>query len=105
MAQWDVYPNPSVRMRDEIPFLLDLQSDLLSGLETRLVAPLARTRLPAAGLPRRLCPAFTVGGQPVVLLPHEAGPISARRLKHRVVSLRPHAHDIVGALDAVIGGV
>ena len=67
MAQWDVYPNPSVRLRDEMPFLVDLQSDLLSGLDTRFVAPLARTRLTASGLPRRLSPAFMVDGLPVVL--------------------------------------
>jgi toxin CcdB len=105
MAQWDVYSNPGARLRDEIPFLVDLQSDLLSGLETRLVAPLARTRIASAGLPRRLCPAFTIGGVAVVLLPQEAGPIDARLLKRRVMSLRTHSHDIVGALDAVISGV
>ena len=92
-------------MRDEIPFLVDLQSDLLSGLDTRLVAPLARTRIAAAALPRRLCPGFTVDGVPVVLLPQEAGPISARLLKRKVVSLRAHAHDIVGAIDAVVSGI
>ena len=40
MAQWDVYPNPVVRARDEIPYLVVLQSDLLDALPTRLVAPL-----------------------------------------------------------------
>ena len=105
MAQWDVYPNPSARMRGEIPYLVDLQSDLLSGLGTRLVAPLARTRLAPAGLPRTLCPGFTIGGSSVVLLPQESGPIDARLLKRRVVSLRGHAHEIVAAIDAVIAGV
>lgn len=105
MAQWDVYPNPSTRLRDEIPFLVDLQSDLLSGLDTRFVAPLARTRIAGAALPRRLCPAFVIDGASVVLLPQEAGPIDARLLKRRVVSLRTHAHDIVGALDAVVSGI
>ena len=105
VAQWDVYPNPSARLREEIPFLIDLQSDLLSGLDTRLVAPLARTRVSAAALPRRLCPAFTIGGLAVVLLPQESGPVSARLLKRRVESLRAHAHDIVAALDAVSSGV
>jgi hypothetical protein len=38
-------------------------------------------------------------------LPQEAGPIDARLLKRRVVSLRTHAHDIVDALDAVVSGV
>jgi toxin CcdB len=105
MAQWDVYPNPSVRLRDEIPYLVDLQSDLLSGLSSRLVAPLARTRLVQRGLPRALCPAFTINAGEVVLLPQEAGPIDARLLKRRVVSLRAQAHGIAAAIDAVIAGV
>ena len=105
MAQWDVYPNPSARLRDEIPFLVDLQSDLLSGLESRLVAPLARTRVASAALPCRLCPQLTVGGTALVLLPQESGPIDARLLKRKVMSLRAHAHEIVGALDAVLSGI
>lgn len=105
MAQWDVYPNPSARLREEIPYLVDLQSDLLDGLGTRLVAPLARTRLAAAGLPRRLCPVFDIDGVSVVLLPQEAGPIDVRLLRRRATTLRAHAHDIVGALDAVVSGV
>jgi toxin CcdB len=105
MAQWDVYPNPSQRSREEIPYLVDLQSELLGGLGTRLVAPLARTRLAPTGLPRRLCPVFSIDGVDVMLLPQEAGPIEARLLKRRTATLRAHAHDIVGALDAVVGGV
>jgi toxin CcdB len=105
VAQWDVYRNPSARLREEIPFLVDLQSDLLSGLDTRLVAPLARTRIATTALPRRLCPAFTIDGLPVVLLPQESGAIDARLLKRRVVSLRTQAHEIVDALDAVVSGV
>ena len=42
MAQWDVFRNPSERSRDEIPFLIDLQSDLLGGRATPFAAPLAR---------------------------------------------------------------
>jgi toxin CcdB len=52
-----------------------------------------------------LCPAFTVEGVPVVLLPHEAGPVDARLLKGRVASLRSQAHEIGDALDAVVSGV
>jgi toxin CcdB len=105
MAQWDVYRNPSARSRDEIPYLVDLQSDLLSGLATRLVAPLARTRVAAAKLPRTLCPTFEIEETALVLLPQEAGAVDARLLRRRVTSLRAHAHEIVGAMDAVIGGV
>lgn len=104
MAQWDVYPNPSARSRDDIPYLVDLQSNLLDALPSRLVAPLALTRLAPEGVPRALCPVFNIDGVSVVLLPHEAGPIEARLLKRRVDSLLPHAHDVVAALDALVSG-
>jgi toxin CcdB len=43
--QFDVYPNPSPRMRAVYPYLVDVQSDLLSSLATRMVVPLAVTTL------------------------------------------------------------
>ena len=43
VAQYDIYPNPSARSRDEIPYVVDVQSDLLAELRTRLVMPLSRT--------------------------------------------------------------
>lgn len=105
MAQWDVYANPSVRTRDAVPYLVDLQSDLFAGIGSRLVAPLVRSRLLSPVLPRGLCPAVTVAGEMLVLMPHEAGPISPRLLKDSVASLRAQARDIVAALDAVVSGV
>lgn len=104
MAQWDVYANPST-LRDEVPFLVDVQSDLLSGLAMRLVMPLAVTRVAATALPRGLCPAFVVAGVPVVLLPQEAGAIASALLKRPLMSLRAESHLLVAALDAVISGI
>ena len=40
MAQFDVYRNSSLDTRERIPYLLDIQHDLLSGLATRVVVPL-----------------------------------------------------------------
>jgi toxin CcdB len=104
MAQWDVYPNPSARSRGDIPYLVDLQSNLLDALPSRLVAPLALTRLAPEGVPRALCPVFNIAGVSVVLLPHEAGPIEARLLKRRTDSLLAQAHEVVAALDALVSG-
>ena len=44
MAQFSVHRNKNPRTRAEIPFLLDVQSDLLDHLDTRVVAPLAKAR-------------------------------------------------------------
>ena len=103
--QYDVYPNPSPRMRDSYPFVLDIQSDLLKALATRMVVPLPVTSLPATSLPRRLCPVLVVQSQSLMLVPFEAAPLDKRHLKAKVCSLRERAHDIVAAMDAVLSGV
>ncbi len=103
--QFDVYPNPSPRMRDIYPFVADVQSDLLSGLATRMVVPLAVTKLASSQLPKRLCPELVVDGQRLMLVPFEAAPLEKRFLKGKVASVRGHAHDIVAAMDAVLSGI
>jgi len=103
--QYDVYPNPSPRMRDAYPYVVDVQSDLLKALATRMVVPLALTSLPSSSLPRRLCPLLQVKGQTLMLVPFEAAPLDKRYLKSKVISLRDRAGDIVAAMDAVLSGV
>jgi len=105
MAQYDVYPNPSPRSRDEVPYLVDVQSDLLADLRTRLVMPLARTGANLTQAPRRLSPTFVVDGQLLAALPHLAAGIEARLLRKPVASLAGHAADLRDALDAVVSGV
>ena len=62
MAKYDVYPNPSGD-----GYLLDVQTDLLSALNTRVVVPL----LPKSRAPKpatRLNPVFEIEGQQVVMV-------------------------------------
>jgi toxin CcdB len=105
MAQWDVYPNPNPRARGDLPFLVDIQSDLLSSLHTRLMVPCAPASLAPPGLPRRMSPELEVAGQRVLLVPQEAGAVDVSALPRAVASLRSEAHRIVDALDAVVSGV
>lgn len=103
--QFDVYENPSPRMRDVYPYVLDLQSDLLSSLATRMVAPLALTTLSAKDLPQRLCPTITVQGRSLMLVPFEAAPLDKRLLKTQIASVRERSHDIIAAMDSVLSGI
>ena len=103
--QFDVYQNPSPRMREQYPFVVDIQSDLLGSLATRMVVPLAVTQLASDDIPRSLCPLFRVQGLQLMLLPFEAAPIPKSLLKAEVQSLKRFASDIVAAMDAVISGV
>jgi toxin CcdB len=105
MAQWDIYPNPVPRARERMPYLVVLQSDLLSALPTRLVAPLSRSGVTRGELPQRIAPEFEVAGERLVLKPHEAGSVDARTLRDPVANLRAQSHRLVDALDAVISGI
>ena len=106
VAQWDVYENPSARAREDVPYLIDVQSGLLAGLRTRLVVPLvAQEGDTAPGLPRRLIPSFEIAGRRLRLVPHEAGVIDATLLRSSVTTLRDERHLITDAMDAVISGV
>jgi len=103
--QFDVFENPSPRLRDVYPYVVDIQSDLLSALATRMVVPLAITALAAKDLPRRLCPTFTVSGQSLMLVPFEAAPLDKRLLKTHVTSLWTQSNDIIAGMDAVLSGI
>ena len=103
--QYDVYDNPSPRMRDQYPYIVDIQSDLLGSLATRMVVPLAVTTLAAHDLPRQLCPVIAVKGKNLMLVAFEAAPQGRRLLKHKLASVKHRASDIIAAMDAVVSGV
>ena len=44
MAQFDVHRNSDAATREHSPYILDVQSNLLSHLATRVVVPLVRFR-------------------------------------------------------------
>jgi toxin CcdB len=104
MAQFDVYRNPSAVTRKTIPFLLDLQSDLLSDLTTRVVAPLylADAYGPAA---RHLNPILSVKGTKVVMSSAELATIPRRVLQNPVATVASARSEIVGALDFLFLGI
>jgi len=105
VAQWSVYPNPSARSREQVPYLVDVQSDMLSALRTRLVVPLTRVGLDLPNPPRRLAPQFTIAGERLALAPQATAGLDARLLRQPVASLAAHAGEIRDALAAVISGV
>jgi toxin CcdB len=105
MPQFDVYANPNPGSRVSVPFVVDVQSNLIDALPTRLVMPLSRVGAGQAKLPSNLCPPVTFEGEVLTLMPHLAAPIDKRLLRRPVQSMVHRAHDINAALDAVISGI
>ena len=64
------------------PYLLDVQSDLLQGLETRIVVPLRRRdRFPVVTLPSNLMPTFEIEGVECLMETPKLAAVPLRLLK------------------------
>ncbi|GLS03336.1 plasmid maintenance protein CcdB [Chitiniphilus shinanonensis] len=105
MRRYLVHRNRNAATRDSVPYLLDVQSDLLAGLETRVVVPLR----PLPDAPGRriegLMPQFEVEGRPVIaVFPQMAG-IPNAALGPVVTDLSHEHGRIIAALDLLFTGI
>lgn len=104
MARFDVYANPG-QGADSTPFLLDVQSDLLDGLDSRVVIPLRDVRrFPDVKLPERLMPVLLVGDERLLLETPKMAAVPRRVLKTVVASLGHEQARITAALDFLFQG-
>ena len=104
MAQFDVYENPNPASRKSAPYLLDVQTDLLDSLTTRVVVPLVASG--AMATPgRHLNPTFDVGKDKVIMSTAEIAGVSVKSIGIHVCSLKLHRNEIVAALDFLITGI
>ena len=105
MARFDIYPNPGQTKKSDVPYLLDVQCDLLSGLDSRIVVPLRRVdRFDNVALPLNLAPVFKIEGIDCFMETPKLAAVPARILKSPIASLDEHRAAIVGALDFVFQG-
>ena len=101
MGQFDVHTDPDGKL---YPLLLDVQADLLSRLDTRVVVPLAvKRRYPVKPI-RRLNPILAFRGVEYVAVFQELAAISIRELGDVQGSLASHRNEIIAALDLLLTG-
>jgi toxin CcdB len=99
MARFDVYA-----MKRGGALVVDCQADLLSGLKTRVVAPLvAEGHAPPPA--RHLNPVFEVRGERFVLMVQLLSAVEVRELGDCVGSLGEQGEAVLGALDFLTTGV
>jgi len=103
MAQFDVYVNPVRDMKGGAPFVLDVQSDQLAGLPTRMIVPLA---IPDDFQPlRHLNPIVEINGQRLALMTQFMAAVPRHVLSQPVTNLADRRDDIVAALDFLFTGI
>jgi toxin CcdB len=104
MAQFDVYLNPNAATRKLIPYLLDVQADLLDTLATRVVVPLILAE--EMGLAaKHLNPQFKIKGVAVVMSTAELAGVANRSLGDKVATLESKRNEIIAALDLLFTGI
>jgi len=105
MRQFDVYPNPNPRTRDTYPYLVDIQSPLISELATRIVIPLGRRSRFGADSMAGLMPAIEYAGEQLLLLTPQIAAMPAKLLQDPIGSLNHFRADIIASLDFAVSGV
>jgi toxin CcdB len=104
MSQYDVYANPNKANSTQFPYVVDVQSDLLDVLATRLVMPLTANKANIK-MPPRLYPSLQLTAGTFYPVPQLTSPMLAKQLKQPVGSLWHQSSQIISALDAVTSGI
>ena len=105
MPQFAVYKNRNEVTRTRFPLLLDVQSDLLEPLNTRVVVPLSPAASAKSRTMVKLTPKLPVAGKDYVMVTPQLASISMRELGAVVDTLTRERATIVSALDLLISGI
>jgi len=98
MPKYDVFPNPSGN-----GYLLDVQTDLLSDLNTRVVVPLLPTSI-APKPATRLNPIFEVDDAPVVIVTQFMAAVPTGMLFASIGKLDAEFEKVTAAIDMLMHG-
>jgi toxin CcdB len=104
VAQFGVFRNKNARTKATFPYLVDVQSDLLEPLNTRVVIPMTK----AAALTRKpvshLTPEVTFNGDRYVLMTPQLAGIGRAELGAHAGTLVDERHTIMSAIDFLLTG-
>lgn len=105
MGQFCVYKNSNSATRSQYPYLLDIQSDLLSGLRTTIVIPLKPSKIADAISLSRLNPTFILNGESFTAMTQDIAGIDRKQLGAKAHDLSAHRSEIIAAVDFVLSGI
>jgi toxin CcdB len=105
MPQFSVYRNKNAATRARFPFLLDIQSNLLDPLATRVVVPLAPGGTTRARSMQTLTPTIRVEEKDYLMVTPQLAGVATRELGPVVADASANRQAIISALDFLISGI
>jgi len=97
--------NTNSATKAAVPFLLDVQSDLIAELGTRVVVPLLTASAMKGKILKTLTPTFEIEGRQYVMVTPQLAGIAKKQLGTRVAELSAQRDEIIAALDLLITGI
>jgi toxin CcdB len=105
MAQFSIHRNRNPRTKATFPLLLDVQSDLLEELKTRVVIPLSRVSALTRHPVDQLMPVLNLEGEAYVLVTPQLAGMAHGELGPAIGSLTGERNTILAALDFLLTGI
>ena len=105
MNQYSLYRNENKSSKKIYPFFVDVQSDLLESLNSRVVIPLSLDKATNNTNAKNLCPVFDIEGKNYILLTHQMTSVPVSLLKNNTGSLDKYRYEILGAIDILLTGI
>lgn len=105
MAQFGIYQNRNVATAKLYPYLLDLQTDLLSALRTTVAAPICAADVYTGQRLKDLCPQIDMDGEPHLVLIQQLAGVDRAVLGLECGSARQHRVALISAVDFLLSGV
>jgi len=105
MNRYSLYKNENKSSKKTYPFFVDVQSDLLDSLNSRVVIPLSLNKETNNTNVKNLCPVFDIEGENYILLTHQMTSVPYSLLKKKVGSLENYRYEILGAIDILLTGI
>lgn len=105
MEQFTLYKNENKNSKKAYPYFVDVQNDLLSDLNSRIVIPVSTQKALNNLNAKKLCPVIEIDGNTFVLLTHQITSVPCSILKKKVTTLEHYRYDILGAIDLLLTGI
>jgi toxin CcdB len=105
MKQFTLYENENKNSKKAYPYFVDVQSDLLEELNSRIVIPLSAHAALNNLNAKKLCPIIEIDEGVFVLLTHQMTSVPYSALKREVTSLENYRYEILGSIDLLLTGI
>lgn len=105
MSQFCIYENRNPGSKKMYPYLIDVQTSLLSDLETKIVIPLAKKEKFENSIIKNLNPIITIKSVEYLVLTQQMAGIPSIHIGAEICDCLSSRHEILAAIDFLITGI